>query len=188
MNIDFSKTLIAYNGYEGMMEHLTRVVHDYVLSDEYLGNTSKCKQLLKGITKIEDANDELLLQSFVGKLRYKLPALHLTGSITIFERERARLIASSLVTNVLLDSGLYELREEVESITVNGQKKFKKFFLADLEDKLIHAFATVTGFALTGAATAATLRAFNPVALREFFVAWVNGVTNTAFAMVKYRL
>ena len=52
MNIDYSKTLSAYQGYEGKMEHLTRVVHDYVLSDEYLGRPGKMKQVLKAIDKI----------------------------------------------------------------------------------------------------------------------------------------
>ena len=132
MNIDYSRTLSAYLGYEGKMEHLTRVVHEYVLSDSYLDRPGKAKQILKGIGKIAAVNDELLLQSFVGKLRYKLPSLHLEGKLSSFERERAKLIAAGIVTSVLLDSGAYEIREEVKTITVNDQKKFKKFLYIQL--------------------------------------------------------
>jgi len=132
MDIDYSRTLKAYLGYEGKMEHLTRVVHEYVLSDLYLARPGKTKQILKGISKIAEVNDELLLQSFVGKLRYKLPSLHLEGKLSSFERERAKLIAAGIVTSVLLDSGAYELREEVKTITVNDQKKFKKFLYIQL--------------------------------------------------------
>jgi len=132
MNIDYSRTLKAYLSYEGKMEHLTRVVHEYVLSDLYLDRPGKAKQILKGIGKIAAVNDELLLQSFVGKLRYKLPSLHLEGKLSSFERERAKLIAAGIVTSVLLDSGAYDLREEVKTITVNDQKKFKKFLYIQL--------------------------------------------------------
>jgi len=132
MDIDYSKTLSAYLGYEGKMEHLTRCVHEYVLSDAYLDRPGKAKQILKGIGKIAAVNKELLLQSFVGKLRFKLPSLHLDGKLSLFERERAKLIAAGIVTNVLLDSGVYGIREEVEAITVNGQKKFKKFLYIQL--------------------------------------------------------
>jgi len=103
MKIDYSKTLAAYSGYEGKMEYLTRVVHNYVLSDDYLGKPSKAKNILKGIGKIKAVNKELLLASFIGKLRFKLPALHLDGQLSVFETQRARIIAAGIVTNVLLD-------------------------------------------------------------------------------------
>ena len=127
MNIDYSKTLSAYQGYEGKMEHLTRVVHDYVLSDEYLGRPGKMKQVLKAIDKIADVNKELLIQSFVGKLRHKLPSLHI-DRLTAFEHERAKLIASSIVTNVVVDNGMFGIREDVKKIDMkSGERKFKKF-------------------------------------------------------------
>ena len=140
MDIDYSRTLSAYLGYEGKMEHLTRCVHEYVLSDAYLDRPGKAKQILKGIGKIAVVNKELLLQSFVGKLRYKLPSLHLEGKLSSFERERAKLIAAGIVTNVLLDSGAYGIREEVEAITVNGQKKFKKFLYIQLGGEPVRDF------------------------------------------------
>lgn len=132
MNIDYSKTLSAYHGYEGKMEHLTREVHEYVLSDKYLGRPGKAKQILKGIGKLAAANNELLIQSFVGKLRYKLPALHLDGKHSLFETQRARIIAAGILTNVFIDNGTYALREEVRTETVKGQKKFRKFVYVTL--------------------------------------------------------
>lgn len=133
MNIDYSKTLSAYLGYEGKMEHLTRLVHEYVLSDDYLGKPGKAKQLLKGIGKISDVNKEMLIQSFVGKVRYKEPSLHLGGKLTPFERERAKLIAAAIITNVFIDNGTFAIREEVKAIkTVGNQKKFKKYLYIQL--------------------------------------------------------
>lgn len=131
-NIDYSKTLSAFNECGENMEHLTRTVHEYVLSDEYLGRPSKAKQLWKGIGKIADVNKELLLSSFIGKLRYKIPALHLNTRLTPFETERSRIIGACIVTNVLIDSGEFGLREDVQSIMVNGNKKFKKFLYIQL--------------------------------------------------------
>lgn len=132
MNIEYSKTLSAYRSYEGKMEHLTRAVHEYVLSDEYLGKPGKAKRIWKGVSQIADVNKELLIQSFVGKLRYKLPALHLDGKLPPFERERAKLIAASIITNVLVDSNVFSVREDVDVVLVNGQKKFKKFLVIQL--------------------------------------------------------
>lgn len=132
MNIDYSKTLSAYLGYEGPMEHVHRIVHDYVLSDQYLGKPGKAKQIWKGIGKIADVNKELLIQTFVPKLRFKLPSLHLDEQLDPFELERAKLIAAGVVTNVLVDSGYFTIREEVEVVMVNKQKRFKKFVYLQL--------------------------------------------------------
>jgi len=126
MNIDYSKTLSAYVGYEGGMDHLTRIVHEYVLSDKYLGKPGKAKQVWKGIGKIASVNKELLIQSFVGKLRFKLPALHIEA-LSPFETERAKLIAASITTNVIVDNGTFNVREQVDKVKVNGEFKFKKF-------------------------------------------------------------
>jgi hypothetical protein len=127
MNIDYSKTLSAYNEYDGKMEYLTTIVHDYVLSDDYLGKTGKLKNIVKGIGKIQASDDEMLIQSFVGKLRYKLPALHLYEKLSAFERERSKLIAAGIVTNVLLDSGVFEIREEIKRDPPAKGKKERKF-------------------------------------------------------------
>lgn len=127
MNIEYSSTLSAYRSYEGGMEHLTREVHEYVLSDEYLGKKGKAKRLMVGLAKIADVNKELLIQSFVGKVRYKLPALHLNSKLSPFDTERAKIIAAGIVTNVMIDGGVFSLREDVESYqTAQGQKKFRK--------------------------------------------------------------
>ena len=133
MPIDYSKTLQSYRMIEDKMEHLTHIVHEYVLSDDYLGSPGKAKQVVKGIGKIASANKELLLQTFIGKLRFKLPALHLDPVLHDFERERAKLIAANLVTNVLLDSGAFDVREEVQRVEMsNGDRKFKKFLYIQL--------------------------------------------------------
>lgn len=133
MKIDYSRTLAAFAQCGDKMEHLTMHVHAYVLSDAYLGRPGKAKQLWKGISKIANVNKELLVQSFIGKLRYKLPALHLDFKLTPFERERAKLIAASIITNVLIDSGVYGIREDVEPYrTESGNKKFRKLLYIQL--------------------------------------------------------
>lgn len=138
MNIDYSKTLSAYNGYDGRMEYLTTLVHNYVLSEEYLGMKGKQRRIGIALSKIAEAapvrkkRKELLVQTFIGKMRFKLPAMHLNVKLHPFELERTKLIASSLVTNVLLDSGTLELREETKAMKVNGQRKFKKFLHVQL--------------------------------------------------------
>ena len=132
MNIDYSNTLSAYVGYEGGMDHLTRVVHEHVLSDQYLGKPGKAKQLLKGLGKIADVNKELLIQSFIGKLRYKLPVMHIE-KLPPFELQRAKLIAASLITNVIVDNGMFDVREQVDKIKMGDDNfKFKKFVYIQL--------------------------------------------------------
>ena len=164
MEIDYSRTLSAYRGYEGAMEELTRKVHEYVLSDEYLGKPSKAKKVVKAITKIADINKELLVQTFPGKLHYKLPALHLDDILTPFEHQRSRLIASSIIMNVIVDNGTFSVREEVKKFeTSTGQKKFKKFLYIELGGEEVRDFykgihlepgivtqTSVLGWSLTG--------------------------------------
>lgn len=132
MNIDYSSTLKAYLEYEGPMEHLHRIVHDYVLSDKFLGRPGYAKQVWKGVGKVADVNKELLIATFIPKFRFKLPHLHLDEELDLFETQRARLIAAGVIANVLIDSGYFGIREEVKMIMVNGHKKFKKFVYIQL--------------------------------------------------------
>ncbi len=140
MIIDYSRTLKAYLGFEGKMEELTRSVHEYVLSDKYLGRPGKCKQILKGAQKIEDDNKECLVNTYAGKLCFKIPALHLVDRQFPFEKERARLIAAGIIMNVFIDNGTYDIREEVkrdEPHKDGRERKFRKHIYIMLGGKSV---------------------------------------------------
>jgi hypothetical protein len=125
---DYSKTLEAYETYKsngGKVDFLVGVTVDYVF-DVLLTKKGKLKRVMHGIEKIAAKHEELLLASFIGKLRYKLPHLALGVDLDLFTTQEARLLGAATVTNCLLDAGVYELDERVETIEVNGEKKFKK--------------------------------------------------------------
>jgi hypothetical protein len=128
MPIEYSKTLGAYQGYTGGMNHITRTAHDLVLGEDCLGNESWVKRLLKGVNKIAASNEELLLQTWIGKLRYKLPSFHVKDKFQPHDYEVLKLAMCGVILNVLLDNGTYDIREEVKRLDMpDGSKKFKKF-------------------------------------------------------------
>jgi len=136
MNIDYSKTLLAYRSYEGPMDFVTRLVHEHVLSDDYLGKKGKVKRLVIGLGKIEEqADKEMLLQSYVGKVRFKAPALYLEEKLDSFDTERAKIIAAGIITNVMLDNGTYGIREEIKRDDNTKERKFRKHLYIQLGDK-----------------------------------------------------
>lgn len=140
MNIDYSKTLSAFNAYEGKMDFLTMHVHQFMLSEDGLGKPGWAKQLIKGVSKIADSNKELLLPSFIGKVRYKVPALRLSkevGKLSYYDQARAKIIAAAITTNVLLDNGTFAIREDIKRIDMaSGERKFKKFLYIQLGGKM----------------------------------------------------
>lgn len=134
MSIDYSKTFAAFNRVADQMEFLTRVVHAHVLSDDYLGCPGKAKRLLAAIHKVAGSNNKLLLQTFIGKMHYKVPALHLDlkERLTPFEYQRAKIIAAGVVTNVILDNGMFEVSEEVKAEKIGNSRKFRTYYYIEL--------------------------------------------------------
>lgn len=131
MDINSSKTSAAYDHIAAKMEFLSSEVHNYVLRGDYLEKREKA--ITKAITKLAGGHKELLLQTFIGKLRFKLPQLHLGHQLGEYDMKRVPIIASALVTQVLLDNGSLTLREEVERIkSKSGETKFKKFLYVQL--------------------------------------------------------
>jgi len=126
MNIETTKTLAAFVKLEekmgNKMEFLTMQVHKYLLESGFLETHGK--RVLKAVNSIVDRNDELLVQTFIGKLVNKLPNLHMGLKLHEYDKKRARLIASSLITQVMIDNGSLTVDKRVESVTVNHQKKF----------------------------------------------------------------
>ena len=144
MNINLVETRNAYDAYlakGGEMNYLTKVVHDYILHSGFVETHSK--QIMRGVIKITDRFDELLDHTFVGKLRYKLPPLRMGVELSQFDYEQARLIGSSLITQILIDNGTLDVDKRVESTTIDGHKKFHtRYYLVNLggsyEKNLLH--------------------------------------------------
>jgi len=125
MNISTLQSLNAFNTYIDAgkpMDFLTKKVHEYVLQSGFLETHEK--QIVKSIEHIASRHDELLIQTFIGKLRNKLPKLYLGIKLHEYDKERARILAASLITQVIVDNGVYPVEKKVESTTVKGNKKF----------------------------------------------------------------
>jgi len=125
MSININETRKAYEMYiakGGPMEFLTKQVHEYVLLSGFMETHSK--PVMKAINQIADRHDELLVQTFIGKLRNKLPQLRLGIKLKEFDKERARIIAASLITQIFIDNEAYEVDKRVEPTTIDGHKKF----------------------------------------------------------------
>lgn len=125
MSINIENTRKAYEMYitkGGPMEYLTKQVHEYVLLSGFMETHGK--SVLKAINSIADKHDELLVATFIGKLRNKLPQLRMGIKLKEFDKERARLIAASLITQVFIDNEAYEVDKRIEPTTIDGHKKF----------------------------------------------------------------
>jgi len=122
MNINTLNTRTAFDKVSDKMEYLTKQVHTYVLESGFL--ETHHKSITKAIEDIASRHDELLVQTFIGKLRHKLPKLRMGIKMHEFNKERARIIAASLITQVLIDNDAYPTEKKVETTTVNGRKKF----------------------------------------------------------------
>jgi len=125
MSININDTRKAYELYiakGGPMEYLTKQVHDYVLLSGFVETHGK--SILRAVDKIAGKYDDLLVATFIGKLRNKLPPLRMGIKLKEFDKERARIIAASLITQVFIDNGVYEVDKRIEPTTVDGHKKF----------------------------------------------------------------
>ena len=122
MNIDSTKTHLAFIKTVDKMEYLTKKVHEYVLESGFLKTHGK--QIIKSVEGIADRYDELLVQTFIGKLRHKLPTLRLGIPLSDFEMKRKQIIAAALITQIMLDNGSYPVEKRVESTVSHGKKKF----------------------------------------------------------------
>jgi len=125
MNIDKSRTLEAYCLVEDKVEFLTKHVHDLVLRQGYFEDHKK--SIKKAINHIAEKHEDMLISTFIGKLRFKLPKLRLGLPLSEFECERAQLICSGVITQVVIDSGVFPVREDVDKFEdKNGFIKFRK--------------------------------------------------------------
>ena len=122
MNINTLETCAAFKKVEDQMEFLTQQVHSYVLESGFIETHHKV--ISKAIAGIAERSDEMLVQTFIGKLRHKLPKLRMGIELHEFDKKRAELIAAALITQVLIDNEAYPVEKKVESTTVNGRKKF----------------------------------------------------------------
>lgn len=125
MNINYVETRNAYDAYiakGGEMNHLTKLVHQHILHSGFVDSHSK--QIMRSVEKITSSCDELLDHTFVAKLRYKLPPLRMGVKLGQFDQEYARLTASSLITQILIDNGFIEAEKRIEPTTIDGHKKF----------------------------------------------------------------
>ena len=123
MDLNTTKTQEAFDYRKQFnIDYLTKAVHVYVLESGFI-HTHR-KKLLKVINQIADRNDELLIDTFIGKLRHKLPKLCMGIQLNNFDVERARLTAAALITHILMDNGSIDHETRVEVSMVNGQKKF----------------------------------------------------------------
>jgi len=126
MNINYTKTLAAYTSYMDAgkpIEPLTEQVHDYVLLSGFLDTHGK--SINKAVLKVAERHDELLVQTFIGKLRHKLPRLRMGVKLSMFEKERANLIAAALIAQVYIDNESYLVDTRVEPIRGSMPKKFR---------------------------------------------------------------
>lgn len=122
MNIDASKSIKALGEYKGKMEFLTRQVHEHVLLSGYLETHNK--KIIKGVDHIAECHDELLIATFIGKLRHKLPVLRMGIKLSEFDKKQAQIIAAALITQVYIDNGHFPVDKRLELIRGSMPKKF----------------------------------------------------------------
>lgn len=122
MDIIPRSTLSSYRLVEDKMEFLTRSVHSYVLDSGYL--ETRFKKIVKAINKIADCFDEVLVETFIGKLAVKLPDLHMGLKLSDYDMKRANIIAAGVITHILIDNDVFLLDTRTKSEMVQGQKKF----------------------------------------------------------------
>lgn len=124
MNIKTSSTHTAFNQCREKMDFLTLAVNTLVFEEGYL--IRHMKGIVKMVAHIADRNGEILEQSFVGKLRYKLKPLPLDQSFSDFEHDRAKLLAAASITRYLIDQGLIKARDQVDKEYTDHGVVFRK--------------------------------------------------------------
>ncbi|MCP4487706.1 MAG: hypothetical protein GY820_10380 [Gammaproteobacteria bacterium] len=135
MTIDISSTAAAFYRVEAKMEFLTKAVHQHMLVGEDCFMVKREKAILKAVSKIADSNKELLFNTFIGKLRHKLPVLHLgISGLSMYDRKRVQIIASAVVLHVFVDNGMFAVREQIDRLPAQEGKapKFKKSLYVQL--------------------------------------------------------
>ena len=134
MDISIAQTASAFLDCRDKMEYLTHQVHEHILTSGFM--KTKRNALVKAIAKIADSNDRLLVTSFIGKLRHKLPEVKLPNTpLHAFDKERAQIIAAAVITQILIDGGTYEVTTETEVFEVHGDKKFRRLLYLELGGK-----------------------------------------------------
>ena len=122
MDITPRSTLVAYRQVSEELGFLTNIVHTYVLESGFIQTHQK--KLVKSIKKVSDRYDEMLLDEFIGRLRFKLPQLRMGIKLNDHEKERARLIAAGVIAHLLIDNDVFDLDLRMETQVIHGHKKF----------------------------------------------------------------
>ena len=134
MSIDTTTTLQAFeilaDKMGAKMDYLTKQVHEYVLLSGFIDTHEK--GIMKAVNHIAERSDEMLKQTFIGKLAKQLPSMHMGINLHIFDKDHVRLIAAGVITEVLVDNGTYVIDKRVESTTVDYVKKFHTRFYLQL--------------------------------------------------------
>lgn len=116
------------------MDEWTSMVHRHVFEVLLPLRTSA---VVTAITATADSCDRVLVSTFRGMLSYKLPTCKLKVTQTDGQKRRVAILASAIVTNVLIDEGLLVVTKE-KVVTPNGTREYHyvTFTKVNLKDKL----------------------------------------------------
>ena len=114
------------------MDDWTALVHNYVFTTMLPLRTGL---VIDAITSTVNSCDRVLVSTFRGMLSYKLPACKLHNQ-TDGQKRRAAILASSIITNVLIDQGLLSVEKE-RRVTASEVKEYHyvTFTRTNVKDK-----------------------------------------------------
>lgn len=169
MDISTAETRLAFEECGDKMEYLTHYVHTKLFDELFERHR---KSIIKGVLKIQEAHDELLIQTFIGKLRHKLPKFRWGIDLNEFDRERAQITASAIIVQCLMDGGTYSVVEKVDRFkNAAGAWQFRKLHYIQLggskEKDLYHGIHLEPGVVLQTHFTGWKLRADDKAFLSE---------------------
>jgi hypothetical protein len=116
------------------MDEWTSMVHRHVFEVLLPLRTAA---VVTAITATADSCDRVLVSTFRGMLSYKLPVCKLKVTQTDGQKRRVAILASAIVTNVLIDEGLLVVTKE-KVVTPNGTREYHyvTFTKVNFKDKL----------------------------------------------------
>ena len=123
-------TVVAFECCKEEFQPLNREVHEAVLYGEYLSKYSDT--IKEAVEQLASRHPELLMQDFIGKLRFKLPTIDLAISQE-FYKEEAKWIVSALVTSILIDSEEVTCRKDINRMDTG---KFRTEYWLQLHGEL----------------------------------------------------
>jgi hypothetical protein len=127
------------------MDEWTSMVHRHVFEVLLPLRTAA---VITAVTSTADSCDRVLVSTFRGMLSYKLPVCKLKVTQTEGQKRRVAILASAIITNVLVDEGLVEVTKE-RIVTPTGVKEhhYMTFTKTNFKDKL-HGVMTEPGVVL----------------------------------------